>query len=83
MVVGPPEPCMCRLLHVHSSGFDARLKNPLSRRANKDKRKIDLLLKAWEGAARSPATGSFTTTFSTRTRHATRTDGKFKAAAMS
>mgnify|MGYP001568979181 FL=1 len=39
---------MCRLLRVHPSGFYTWLKNPLSRRANEDKRQTDLLLKAWE-----------------------------------
>jgi putative transposase len=39
---------MCRLLRVHPSGFYTWLKNPLSRRANEDKRQTELLLKAWE-----------------------------------
>jgi len=39
---------MCRLLRVHPSGFYTWLKNPLSMRANEDKRQTDLLLKAWE-----------------------------------
>jgi putative transposase len=39
---------MCRLLRVHPSGFYTWLKNPLSRRANEDKRQADLLLRTWE-----------------------------------
>ncbi|MDQ1199332.1 hypothetical protein QE435_005089 [Rhizobium sp. SORGH_AS 787] len=39
---------MCRLLRVHPSGLYVWLKNPLSGRANEDKRQTDLLLKAWE-----------------------------------
>lgn len=39
---------MCRLLRVHPSGSYTSLKNPLSRRANDDKRLTNLLLKAWE-----------------------------------
>ncbi len=39
---------MCRLMRAHPSGFYTWLKNPLSRRANEDKRQTDLLLKAWE-----------------------------------
>lgn len=39
---------MCRLPRVHPCGFYAWLKNPLSRRANQDKRQTDLLLKARE-----------------------------------
>lgn len=38
---------MCRLQRVHPSGFYTWLKNPLSSRANADKRQTDLLLKAW------------------------------------
>jgi hypothetical protein len=39
---------MCRLLRVHPSGIYTWLKNPLSRRANEDKRQTDLLLRTWE-----------------------------------
>ncbi|GEO86849.1 hypothetical protein GCM10007920_37870 [Ciceribacter naphthalenivorans] len=39
---------MCRLLHVHPSGFYPWLKNPLSKRASEDKRQTDLLFQAWQ-----------------------------------
>lgn len=64
---------MCRLLRVHPSGFYTWLKNPLSRRANEDKRQTDLLLKRGKRAARSTVIASSTTTFSIRERHAART----------
>ncbi len=38
---------MCRILLLHPSGFYTWLKNPLSGRANEDRRQTDLLLKAW------------------------------------
>ncbi len=39
---------MCRLLHVHPSGFYAWLKNLSSKRASEDKRQTELLFQAWE-----------------------------------
>lgn len=39
---------MYRLLHLHPSGFDAWLKNPLSKRASEDKRQADLPFQAWQ-----------------------------------
>lgn len=38
---------MCRMLHVHPSGFYAWLKQPFSDRAVEDKRQIELLKDAW------------------------------------
>ena len=39
---------MCRCLRVHPSGFYARLKTPLSKRAREDIRQTELLNKAWQ-----------------------------------
>ena len=39
---------MCRILHVHPSGFYAWLKQPFSKRAVEDKRQTDLIRTAWE-----------------------------------
>lgn len=43
---------MCRMLHVHPSGFYAWLKNPLSNRAKEDKRQTKLIKKAWEDSGK-------------------------------
>lgn len=43
---------MCRCLRAHPSGFYAWLKNPLSKRAQEDKRQTSLLKKAWEDSGK-------------------------------
>jgi putative transposase len=43
---------MCLCLRIHPSGFYAWLKNPLSRRANEDKRQSALVRKAWEDSGK-------------------------------
>lgn len=63
---------MCRLLRFHPSGFYTWLKNPLSGRANEDKRQTDLLKKAWESGG-SMVIASYTTTFSITERCAAQT----------
>ena len=67
-----PVRTMCRLLRVHPSGFYTWLKNPLSRRANEDKRQTDLLLKAWEESGKVYGYRKLQTTFSNRENRMTR-----------
>lgn len=43
---------MCRCLSVQPSGFYAWLKNPLSRRAQEDRRQIELIRKAWSDSSK-------------------------------
>lgn len=43
---------MCRCLSVQPSGFYAWLKNPLSRRAQEDRRQIVLIRKAWSDSSK-------------------------------
>lgn len=43
---------MCRCLRVQPSGFYAWLNNPLSKRAQEDKRQTSLLKKAWEDSGK-------------------------------
>ncbi len=64
---------MCRLLRVHPSGFYAWLQNPLSRRANEDKRQTDLLMKAWEKSGKVYGYRKLHDDFSTKARYAART----------
>jgi putative transposase len=39
---------LCRLLHVHPTGFYGWLKSPLGKRAAEDRRQTDLIRAAWE-----------------------------------
>lgn len=39
---------MCRCLRAHPSGFYARLKNPLCKRAVEDTRQTELIKEAWK-----------------------------------
>jgi HTH-like domain len=43
---------MCRCLSVQPSGFYAWLKNPLNRRAQEDRRQIELIRKAWSDSSK-------------------------------
>ena len=43
---------MCRCLRIHPSGFYAWFKNPLSNRAQEDKRQTKLIKKAWEDSGK-------------------------------
>ena len=43
---------MCRMLHVHPSGFYAWLKKPFSKRASEDRRQTALLKEAWRDSGK-------------------------------
>ncbi len=43
---------MCRMLHVHPSGFYAWLKKPFSKRASEDRRQTTLLKEAWRDSGK-------------------------------
>lgn len=43
---------MCRMLHVHPSGFYAWLKKPFSKRAREDQRQTELLKEAWQDSGK-------------------------------
>ena len=43
---------MCRVCRVHFSGFDAWLKEPLSRRAQDDVRQTELIRQAWSDSGK-------------------------------
>lgn len=43
---------MCRMLHVHPSGFYAWLKQPFSKRGAEDQRQTALLRQAWQDSGK-------------------------------
>jgi putative transposase len=43
---------MCRMLHVHPSGFYAWLKKPFSKRATEDQRQTEMLREAWQDSGK-------------------------------
>src|SRR3546814_12310173 len=43
---------MCRMLHVHPSGFYAWLKKPFSKRAREDQRQTERLKEAWQDSGK-------------------------------
>lgn len=51
---------MCRVLHVHPSGFYTWLKNPLSKRAIEDQRQTKLIEKLGKNAARFMGIANYT-----------------------